>query len=344
MLTLTPVAGFGLAFLIAAAMTPWLVQVAVRLGAVDRRSPNKIHARDVPRLGGLAIAAGFYLPVLGLSLRANLYESGLYADRRRIVAFLLGGVLVLGLGVFDDLRGARANQKLALQIPVALLVWWAGLRIEGTHGFQFPPSISLAVTVAWMVIAINAINLLDGLDGLASGVALQALITTALLAWHRGDPVLALIAICLSGAVAGFLLHNFHPAKIFMGDTGSMFLGYVLAVASIWSSQKAATAVSTVLPIVVLAVPLMDTTSTIMRRLWSNRNVMMGDLDHLHHRLLQRGLTQRRATLILYGVAFYFDLLAVVLIYSNERRLDWPLIALATVSAVLVVLWLRRNI
>jgi UDP-GlcNAc:undecaprenyl-phosphate GlcNAc-1-phosphate transferase len=345
LLTLTPIAGFALAFLLAMGLTPFVLKLAHRLGAVDKQTAGKIHAGDIPRLGGLAIAAGFYLPVLGLGLRVNLYAGMIYDQPRRVVALLGGGLAILLLGLYDDLKGARAWQKLLIQVPVAALAWWAGIRIGATGDpsgrlLVFSSVISLLVTVAWVVLVVNAINLIDGLDGLASGIALQALLATALCAWHREDPALALFAICLSGAVGGFLVHNFHPASIFMGDSGSMLLGWVIAVSTAWSSQKAATTVGLVLPAVALGLPLLDTSIAFWRRALTGRNPLRGDLDHVHHRLLRRGWSQRRVVLTLYGVGFLFSSLSVVLVYTNDPRLDWPLIGAAGVTALGFARWL----
>jgi UDP-GlcNAc:undecaprenyl-phosphate GlcNAc-1-phosphate transferase len=344
-LTLTPFAALALAFALAYALTPLVRRLALRLGAIDRSTATKIHAGDVPRLGGLAIAGAFYVPVLGLGLRVNLFEGELYREPRRLAALLVGGVVILGLGVFDDLRGARATQKLAVQVPVAALAWWAGVRIgftavPGGYVLVFAPALSLAVTVLWIVGVTNAVNLLDGLDGLASGIVLQALCATAVCAWHREEPALALVAICLSGAVGGFLVHNFHPATIFMGDSGSMFLGYVIGVATAWSSQKAATLIGAALPAVALGLPLLDTSLAMWRRVASGRRVMSGDLDHIHHRLLRRGWSQRRVVLTLYGIGLLFSALSVGLVYSGSSGLDLPLVAVAGLAALVMARWL----
>jgi UDP-GlcNAc:undecaprenyl-phosphate GlcNAc-1-phosphate transferase len=345
-LTLTPIMGVGLAFLIAYAITPVVVRLARRLGAVDRRSADKIHAREMPRLGGLAIACGFYVPVLGLAFRSNLFSGQIYEQPSRVAALLGGGVAILCLGVYDDLRGARAWQKLVIQVPVAVLAWYAGVRIGGTaapgKGYlvDFSPALSLVITVAWIVIVVNALNLIDGLDGLASGIALQALVATAIAAWHRDQASLALFALCLSGALGGFLVHNFHPATIFMGDSGSMFLGYVLAISTIWSSQKAATMVGAVLPAIALGVPLLDTSMAVWRRLLRGKNILRGDLDHLHHRLLRLGFTMRGSVLVLYGVGLFFNCLSVLLVYVSDWRWNWPIIGAGVVVAIAIARWL----
>ena len=344
-LTLTPIAGFAVAFALAYLLTPLASRVAAHFGAVDWKSTTKIHARDMPRLGGIAIAAGFYVPVLVLALRWNLFRAAVYEQPERVAALLGGALVILGLGIYDDLRGATALKKLAVQIPVAVVAWWLGVRIGGTSGpsgifLSFAPAVSLAATVLWLLVAINAVNLIDGLDGLASGIALQALAATALCAWYRGEPVLALFAIILAGTVAGFLIHNFHPATIYMGDSGSMFLGYVLGVAAVWSSQKSATAVGMVLPALVLGVPLLDTSLAVWRRVLAGRPVMSGDLDHMHHRLLNFGWSYRRTVFVLYTVGFFFSALSVLLVFVNDRRLGLPVLAVAVAVAIGLAVWL----
>jgi UDP-GlcNAc:undecaprenyl-phosphate GlcNAc-1-phosphate transferase len=344
MVTLTPFAGFFLAFLIALVATPWVLTTCVRYGLYDKRD-GKIHKREVPRLGGLAIAAGFYAPVLGLALRVNLYQQNVYQQPYRVIALLGGGVAILLLGVYDDLRGARAWQKLLVQIPVAVCVWLAGVRIGGTTALTgqtlaLPAWLSLCATVAWIVIVVNAINLIDGLDGLASGLVLESLIVVSICAWHREDPALALFALCLSGSVAGFLVHNFHPATIFMGDSGSMFLGYVLAVSAAWTSQKAATLVGAVLPAIAIGLPLLDTSMAILRRAARGQQIMRGDLDHIHHRLMGRGLGQRGSVLLLYGVGALFNAVALALIYAVPTWLEWPLVGAAVIAAIGFARWL----
>jgi UDP-GlcNAc:undecaprenyl-phosphate GlcNAc-1-phosphate transferase len=339
MLTLTPLIGFVLAFLLAIALTPLARLLALTVGAVDQESRHKIHVGQVPRFGGIAIAAAFYLPVAGVALRTNLFAESLYSEPLRILALLGGGLVVLGLGIYDDLRGADAWTKLALQIPVAMMVWWAGVRVTGFstptgNELGLDAGTSFVATVLWIVGVVNAINLIDGLDGLASGIALQALGAVAICSWHRNEPTLALLSVVLAGAVGGFLVYNRHPASVFMGDSGSMFLGFVIAVASIWSSQKRATAVGVVLPAVALGLPLLDTSLAVWRRMWSGRRVMIGDLDHIHHRFLALGWSYGKTVLVLYGVGFFFSGLSVLLVLVDDRRLEVPVAGVALAAAL----------
>ncbi len=344
MLTLTPIVGFGIAFLLSLAITPLVRQGALRWGALDKRSSRKIHQREVPRLGGIAIAISFFVPMLGLALRANLFSARVYEQPLRVGALLGGGFVIFLLGVYDDVFGATAAKKLMVQVPVAVFTWWAGLRIGNTasplaHQLIFSPTISLGVTVLWLVGVMNAVNLIDGLDGLASGIVVLALATIVVGAWHREEAVLALVAICLVGGISGFLVHNFYPATIFMGDSGSLFLGYIVGAAAIWSSQKTATAVGMVLPIVTLALPLLDTSLAVGRRLVLGRPVFSADLDHIHHRLLGIGWSQRRSVLTLYTVSSAFCALSILMIYTRDT-MHWPLMLAAVALAIGFARWL----
>jgi UDP-GlcNAc:undecaprenyl-phosphate GlcNAc-1-phosphate transferase len=345
MLTLTPIAGFAVAFVLACALTPLVRRLAFYIGAVDHTLGSKIHEHDIPRLGGVAIVIAFYVPVLALAFRINAYQDEIYSKPRPVIGLLVGGLVILALGIYDDVRRASATQKFIVQVPVAMFAWWMGIRIGGTSApggevLVFSQAVSLAVTVLWIVGVVNALNLIDGLDGLASGIALQALLAAAVCAWHRDELSLALFAICLSGAVGGFLMHNFHPASVFMGDSGSMFLGYVLAVAAVWSSQKAATAIGIVLPAVALGLPLLDTSLAIWRRWRTHRPVFSPDLDHIHHRLLAIGWSQPRTVLTLYFVGLFFSALSVALVFSNDARLGWPMVVLGVAVALGLARWL----
>jgi UDP-GlcNAc:undecaprenyl-phosphate GlcNAc-1-phosphate transferase len=346
MLTLTPIVAFALAFLIALGVTPLVRRLAHRWGAVDHEDRRKLHMTDIPRLGGLAIALAFYVPVIGLAFRLNGFHTELYqAHPGRIAALLGGGLVILALGVYDDIWRATATKKLAIQIPVAIVAWWAGVRIGGTaapggHELVFSPALSLGITVLWIVGVVNALNLIDGLDGLASGIALQALAAVALCAWHRDELALALFTITLIGAVGGFLVYNFHPASVFMGDSGSMFLGYVLAIAAVWSSWKAATTVGLVLPAVALGLPLLDTSLAVWRRIVSRQPVMSADLDHIHHRVMAIGWSHRRTVLVLYGIGLFFSALSVAMIFGGDHQIGWGLLVLAVAVAIAIARWL----
>lgn len=332
--------GFTLALMLALVLTPAVRRLALWLGALDPFSARKVVAPSaVPRLGGLGIAAAFYAGVGVLWLLGSTVARATLHPGTPVGLILLGGVPILVLGAVDDLRGLRALPKLAVQIAVGVGLWAGGLRVLGASSpagsIELYGVVSCVVTVAWLVGVVNAVNLIDGLDGLASGVALFALLTTTVAALLRGELLLALLTGTLAGAVLGFLRFNWTPASIMMGDTGSLFLGYVLAATSIWSVRKAATAVLVVFPVVALGLPLLDTSLTISRRLLSGRPVMQADRDHVHHRLLGQGLPVRRAVLLLYGVCAVFASLSLGMVLS-ERGSGRILLLLAAGFALLV--------
>lgn len=331
-------AGFAFAFLIALVLTPLVRRLALALGALDQLSARKVHSgRQVPRMGGLGIAVAFYGTLMLLWLLHSQLFQGVLDEGQRVLALLCGGCPILLLGCIDDLRGMRALTKLTVQAAVATSLWWLGLRVDGALSLwtagALPAWASLALTVLWISGVINAVNLIDGLDGLASGVAFFALLATVSIALLRGDLLLALLAATLCGAVLGFLVFNWNPASIFMGDTGSMFLGYVLATTSIWAVQKSATAVLVMFPAVALALPLLDTTLTIGRRILSGRPVMQADRDHVHHRLLGRGLSHRQTVGLLYAVCAVFSGLSVAIACAS-RALASALLLLSGLFAL----------
>ena len=259
-------------------------------------------------MGGVAIVAGFYAPLLGLILYPTGLGSLFYAEPARAFAFLFGGLAIAGLGFFDDIFGAGAVEKFFVQIAVALYLWWAGFRIEDVHligGTVLPLGtlFGALITVLWIVGVMNAMNLIDGLDGLAAGIALVTAATNFLVAGHGGQPLMALWMAALGGSLVAFLFFNFHPARIFMGDGGSLFIGYVVAVAAIRTNQKSSAAVSLLVPIVALALPIADTLLAMLRRGLRGRPMFSGDKEHIHHRLLALGLSHRQVVLVMYAVA-----------------------------------------
>ena len=335
----TAAVAFLLSTAVAAGLTPLLRAFARQRGLLDHAlTARKIHGRPVPRLGGLAIVAAFYAPIAGLFLIDQGTGMGriLLADQTRALALLGGGLCVAALGLYDDLRGAGAFLKFGVQVCVAMALWKLGFRIEHLatpFGAPVPlGSLALPITVLWMVGVVNAMNLIDGLDGLAGGVALFALGTTFAIAFVRGEAIMALFAAALSGGVVGFLFYNFNPASIFMGDTGSMFLGFVLAASSIWTNQKSSTAVALIVPVVALGLPIADTVLAIARRALHGRPLFSADKEHIHHRLLALGLSQRQAVMVLYGACTLLGLSALVLSYANSAQTALVLSALSVVG------------
>lgn len=303
------------------------------------QSSRKVHANPTPRLGGIGIACGFFAPLCAAFLVDSRASRALLAQPQLVEALFGGGLVVLALGLYDDLRGARARVKLAVQVAVALGLYALGFRVEliaNPFGSNLPLGmLALPFTLLWVVGVINALNLIDGLDGLAGGVAFFGVGTNFILALSRGDVLLSLLMAALAGAILGFLVYNFNPASIFMGDSGSLFLGFVLAAVSIKTSTKSGTAVAMLVPIMALGLPIMDTLLAMVRRSLVGRPIFSSDKEHIHHRLLSR-LSHRGAVLVLYGVCALFTLTALALNYANTAQSALLLCGMAVVVAVLM--------
>ncbi len=324
---------FLLSFLAAALATPVVRAAALRLGWVDAPDARKVHEKAVPRVGGLAIAFAYFLPIFAVLMLDNRVQDALAGRLWQVAGLAVGGVLIVALGLWDDLRGLNAPKKFAVQIAVAVLCWSIfEFRIERiANPFGDPIELGwfgLPVTVLWFVAVVNAINLIDGLDGLASGVSLIASLTLFVLAILWPNPVAGLSSIALSGALLGFLLYNFNPASIFMGDSGSLFLGFILASTGMIGSTKSRTIVAILVPIIALGVPFADTALAVVRRVLAGKSPFAADRGHVHHRLLALGFSHRTAVLILYGACVACALLALALVQAN-----------GTQAGVLLALW-----
>lgn len=304
-----------IALLVVALLTPLVRLLALRMGAVAQPGGRHVHQTVIPRLGGLAIAVGFCAAIGVLYFTAPDIAAQFRAIPARLVGVVVGGIAMCAVGVIDDTRGIRAIYKLMLQIMVAVFAYGCGLGISAIHlplvGNIHLWALSLPLTVLWIVGVINAVNLIDGLDGLAAGVVFFAALTNIVVAWLSVAPVVAVLSGAIAGSVVGFLIYNFNPARIFMGDSGSYFLGYVLATTALNASQKNATAVSLLVPIMALGVPIFDTLFAMVRRFLERRPLFSPDRGHIHHRLLDMGLTHRRAVIIIYAVCGIFTVAAI---------------------------------
>ena len=307
---------FAAALLVGLVVTPIVRGYAHHLGLLDQPGERKVHEQPIPRLGGVAMAIAFGIAI-GLATLASS-DLGAVGSLRpnRAPAILAGVALLLVVGIVDDTRGMRALVKLSLQVAAALVAWALGLSLDQLHlpwGTVELGPLALPITVAWIVSVINAVNLIDGLDGLASGVALTVLGAFALLAAADGiDPTLPIIAATV-GAAVGFLAYNLHPASIIMGDTGSMFLGFVIAAVGISLTQDGVQPVAPWVPVVALALPILDTGWAIIRRTAAGEPFFVADRGHIHHQLLKLGLSQRDAMLSLTAVSAGFAVLAILL-------------------------------
>ncbi len=327
------------ALLVAFALTPGARWIARKLGAVDRPGGRRVHMRETPRMGGLSIVVA-HLSAIG-SVWAYTVWTGESppGEPAPLLGFLGGGLAMAAVGAWDDIHAIGAKKKLVGQIAAASIAWAAGARIETfdipyVGNFEFGPITSYIATIGWIVAFVNAINLIDGLDGLASGIVLFAAITNTVVAFATGNELAAILNAALGGAVLGFLYFNFNPATIFLGDTGSLFLGYCLGAAALLTGrQKESTVVALLVPLIALGVPLTDTLFTMVRRFLERRPIFSADRGHIHHRLLDLGLTHRRVVLFLYGGSVVTCVAALVAAFGK----DWQAGA-AIAMAIIVIL------
>jgi len=290
---------FALSFL----LTPLVRNLARRWGWVDQPGDRKIHSDPIPRVGGIAIAIA-YAAAFGFLFLLPLQGGGMARTGLPIAARLLPAALVsFATGLFDDLTGLKPWQKLAGQAAAAVLACSAGVQIHSLGGYSIAGAWwHIPLTVFWLIGCMNAVNLIDGMDGLASGIGLFAALTTLLAALLGSDMRLAVATAPLAGALLGFLRYNFNPASIFLGDCGSLLIGFLLGCYGVLWSQKAATVLAMTAPLMALAIPLLDTALAIARRFLNGKPIFAADSGHIHHRLLARGLTPRRAVILLYMV------------------------------------------
>ena len=341
-----PVIGMAAAALLASALvalltTPVVRSLAFRVGAVDvPKDSRRMHDHPIPRMGGLAIFFGFMLSVLiFLPLTSQLR------------GMLLGGVIIVILGIFDDIYALPAVPKFLVQIVAALIAVLEGNRIlviSNPNVFSSDPFwnlgiLSIPITVIWIVGITNAVNLIDGLDGLACGVSTISSMTLLVIALVVSEPETAILTAALAGGCIGFLPYNLNPAKIFMGDTGSTFLGFVLAVVSIQGLFKFYAIISFAVPFLMLGLPIFDTTFAIVRRLAKGQSPMTPDRGHIHHRLIDMGFSQKQAVATLYVISAILGLSAVVLTTIGVVKAMFFLAALFAAGGVAAMLFLNHN-
>ncbi len=319
-------------------LTPSVSKLGAHYGIVDQPSGRKVHELPTPRIGGVAIYFSFLLTLLGYLL----YSHQLIEDFPETRAFwvLAGASIVFLMGLLDDVFRLRPSIKFGVQIISALLACHGGLRISDVLlpwrlSFQLG-WFSIPVTVFWFLLVVNAINLIDGLDGLAAGVSLFVCLALLLLGIMRANYQLAISLAALAGACLGFLFFNFNPASIFMGDSGSYFLGFMIAALSISGSVKSQAAVAILIPMVALGVPLFDTILAPIRRFILGKDPFMPDKGHIHHKLLAMGLTQRRVVLVMYAGTACLGILALMLVYAQSWQSGLILLFLCIAAVVAV--------
>ena len=312
---------FSIAFVVSFFMTPFVKNLAIKLNAIDiPKDGRRVHNKPIPRLGGLAILSGFVMGLIYYLVMVGLEE---VVFNSKILGLLLGIIIIEIAGVWDDIKPIRAWTKLLFQIAAAAVVVGFGVRVEFLtnpfveEGIFELGAWSIPITMIWIVGITNAINFIDGLDGLAAGVATISSISLLFIAIYLNQPQTIVLAAALAGATIGFLPFNFNPAKIFMGETGSAFLGFTLGTISIMGLVKSYTAIAIVVPLIVLGLPIFDTAFAIIRRVLSGKSPMQADRGHLHHRLVDSGLSQKQSVIILYIVSAFLGLAGIVLIETG---------------------------
>lgn len=317
--------GMLIAILVTLVATPFVKKAAIRLGVVDKPDARKVHQGLIPRMGGIAIYLGFVLAVL-----CSGYMKG------PGVGLVVSASVVVLVGLIDDIFCISPTMKLAGQFVAALIFCYMVAPVEFITNPFTNEIISLGLfswplTVIWLIGVSNAVNLIDGLDGLAAGVSAISAFTMMILSLWRGQMIAAGLALFLACAAVAFLRYNFHPAQIFMGDCGSLFLGFVLAGLSVISVAKAATIVSVFVVVVILGIPILDTFFAIIRRMKNHRPIFQADKGHLHHCLLARGLSQTKAVLVIYVITICFSICAIAMSMVGSTQALFILFAMSVV-------------
>ena len=338
---------FMIAFMTSFMMTPQTIKLARRLGAVDTpQDERRINKVTMPRLGGLAVIAGFIISIVYLLIvmtiesNIDLAEDNYYI---KLMGFAIGGLIISSVCFYDDVKGAKAIIKLFAQIVAAIVVVKSGLIIDSIdipflEIYSENELFYQILTIGWIVGITNAMNLIDGLDGLSTGISIISCMSLLIIFALNGSPLISIILItALCGSLVGFLPYNFNPAKTFIGDTGSNFLGYCLSIISILGIAKTYTAIVIVAPLIVLALPVFDTLFAIIRRLINGKSlkaIIEPDANHLHHKMLRKGFTQKQAVLILYGLSATFGMFAIILLESGI----WKALSFALIIIVIVAM------
>lgn len=329
---------FVLALCMSILLTPRAGSLGIACGAMDIPSARKVHNTPIPRTGGLGIFLSFFLSIVAAWVLATNISKLLYWDQK--IAFVtLGAMVCFGVGLFDDFKKLGPAVKVLFQILAASLAFWGGLQIVHIESFivnwQFG-IFSYFVTVFWFLLVINAVNLIDGLDGLAGGIAVFASVVMVILSIINEDYLTGIFFAALGGAVLGFLRYNFNPATIFLGDGGSYFIGYAIAALSIMGSVKSQVSVAMMIPALALGVPLFDTVLSPLRRWVRGQKMFSPDNGHIHHRLLSRGLSARKAVVIIYGITAVLCAAALLLVNVRDERAGLFLIVLGAGAVIFV--------
>jgi UDP-GlcNAc:undecaprenyl-phosphate/decaprenyl-phosphate GlcNAc-1-phosphate transferase len=327
---------FAGSLLLSFILTKLIRDTAIQRGWVAAPAHERhLHNQALPRLGGVAIVLSFLIATgLALPVGRFLIPRGGIFSLRPLLTILPPAILIFLLGVYDDIHTAGPYLKFSVQAIAGAMLFAGGLRIldlpvlSGTH--QFSWFTGLPLTILWVIAITNAFNLIDGLDGLAAGSALFSTLVVFVVALLGNVSLIALVALALAGAVLGFLRYNFNPATIFLGDCGSLFIGFMLSALALYGAQKAPTIIAVAIPVVSFGLPILETSLSVVRRLISGRPVFTADREHIHHKLLQRGMSHRQVVIVLYGVSALFALLSLFLLWPTGSTLGLVLAVLGT--------------
>jgi len=341
------VIAFTIAFTAAFVATPHTIKLAKKLGAVDTpKDQRRINTVSMPRLGGLAVIAGFVVSIVYLLVIMSLEGNIDLSEENyigKLAGFIVGGMIICLTCFLDDVKGVPAIFKLLAQTAAAFIVVQSGIIIDTfnlplINAENFNMVFYYVLTIFWIVGITNAMNLIDGLDGLSTGVSLISCISLLIIFSLNGSPLISIALIAaLGGALLGFLPYNFNPARTFIGDTGSNFLGYCISIISILGIAKTYTAIVIMSPLIVLAFPLADTLFAIIRRLITGKSlksIMQPDAKHLHHKMLQKGFTHKQAVLIIYGLTATLGMFSIILLESGI----WKALSFAIIIFIIIIM------
>ena len=330
------IAAFAVAFGVSLYTTPYSKKLSRKLGAIDYPKARGMHREPIPRMGGFAIIAGFMATMLILIPFIQEFRTP------QFVGFIVGALIIALLGMFDDMYSLDAKLKFSIQILAALIAVYSGTRINTSFipFYTYLKEFEIPLTIVWIVGLTNAVNLIDGLDGLAAGVSSIGALCLMALCFLSGSETAVVFTAALAGSCLGFLPRNFNPAEVIMGDTGATFLGYVLAVSSIIGVFKYYALLSLILAVMVLALPILDTAFAMLRRALSGKPIMTADRGHLHHRLIDAGLSPKQAVVILYILSATTGIIAIFIAIRDLRAI---LIVLASIGVLALMLLIYRR-
>ena len=327
---------FFVGFSITILTTPFAKKVSIKYGAIDKPKKRGVSKREVPRLGGISIVLGFMSSMIVLIPFIEEFRT------LQFLGVIIGALIIVMLGILDDIKDLNSKLKALVQLIAVLIVVFTGTRIEMIMWpvLAYNPIIatfSIPLTIIWIMGITNAVNLIDGIDGLAAGVSSISSIFIVILCILTGEPLAVIFSASLAGSSLGFLPRNFNPAEIYMGDTGATFLGFVLAVTSIMGLFKTYTLLAVLIAVLVLALPILDTLSSIVRRLINHKPIMSPDRGHFHHRLIDKGFSQKHTVLILYAVSMFAGIISLLIVVANPIVSAVGIMFLFVVWAVVVV-------